>query len=822
MSDRKPQSNGPSQIIEWTPRTPPRTGQSPSERRTGDVLIALFGIILPAAVIAIEATTRLCAEAFFDPMPTWAHTILIASVPATNALALWHSRNRDAAPAPWLAALLASSIAISAFYALLFLPLAPIAVVAILYFGLGLLPFGPATSCLSALSLLHRIKAQHVATFYRRPILIGALTGTAALIALDIPGVATRLGLIWAASDNTATRERGLTTLRTFGSQQDLLRFTYDTGGKSGGPLSLIFGLTTPLIFDRGDSDPMPSPTKVREIFYRAYGVPFNAFPPPHTGRSWARFDDFAFDADHGGQQTGGRIKGLSLISSRMDGSIADAGATGYLEWIFEFRNVSALDREARLSMLLPDGAVVSRATLWVNGEEREAAYAGRAEVRKAYEQVAVQQRRDPLLVTTKGAGRVLAQAFPVPRDGTLKMKIGITLPLHTARDGRASFALPALADRNFTIGADSTHAIWIESKSKLASTSAAFKSTPLSNGHHRLEGTLTDAALAHLRPEVSIKQNASRPIVVAHLDGAPEIEQRIAAPSATPSSDPLILVIDGSARMHPHTAAIGKSLATIAPGRRVGLVIASEPPVSIAPEPWSDTHATRISSSLAAHQFAGGQDNTPALTQALKTASTEAKSRLLWIHGPQPLRFETTASLLEQAAARIDTMPSIEHYAIASGPNELWPDAPWAWRARLLPSHGDVHADLSRYLSAPTPTITRRPASTEASIAAPRGSGHIVRLWAHDEVLKLMATNADNNRAEATRLAADLRLVTPVSGAVVLETTTQFEAANLNPVAKGTVPTVPEPHEWALIILAMALLGYLAHRQRNLAGATT
>jgi hypothetical protein len=820
MSNRKAHLPPPTAIIEWTPLTPSPPAPPP-ESRSGDILIALFGVALPAAVIILEAAFRLCAEAFFDPMPTWAHTLLIASIPATNAVALARTRLPNAAPSPWLAGLLASSIAVSAFYALLFLPLAPIAIVAILYFGLGLLPFGPATSCLSALALLNRMKTKHAATSLRRPILIGALTGTAALIALDIPGVATRLGLIWAASDDTTTRERGLTTLRTFGSQQDLLRFTYDTGGKSGGPLSLLVGLTTPLIFDRGDANPMPAPAKVREIFYRTYGVPFNAFPPPETGRKWARFDDFAFDADHGAAQTGGRIKGLSLVSSRIDGTIAAADAAGYLEWIFEFRNVSAIDREARLSLMLPQDAVVSRATLWVNGEEREAAYAGRAEARKAYEQVAVQQRRDPLLVTTKGAGRVLAQAFPVPRDGTLKMKIGMTIPLHANRDGRLSFALPAIADRNFTIASGTTHAVWIESKAPLASSSPAFKSAPLANGNHRLEGTLTESGLARLRPEVIIEQSASRPLAVAHINGAPEIEQRMPPLSATPPTDPLILVVDGSLRMRSHATAISTALAKVAPGRRVGLHIATEPPISIAPAPWSETHAAHIRAALAAQTFTGGQDNTPALNEALKAASTEANARLLWIHGPQPLRFEATASLLDQAAARIGTMPAVDHYAIEPGPNELWPDAPWAWRARLLPSHGDVATDLARILTSPARPTIRRPASTEASATAPRGADHIVRLWAHDEILSLMTKDPEKNRAEGTRLAADLRLVTPVSGAVVLETAAQYQAANLNPVEKGTVPTVPEPHEWALIILAMTLLGYLAHHQRSLAGAS-
>lgn len=820
MSNRKARLTAPTPIIEWTPLAP-SLPTPPPESRSGDILIALFGVLLPSAVIAIEATTRLCAEAFFDPMPTWAHTLLIASVPATNAIALAQTRQHNAASAPWLAGLLAASIAISAFYALLFLPLAPIAVVAILYFGLGLLPFGPATSCLSAWALLRRMKATKPQNSLRRPILIGALTGTAALIVLDVPGVATRLGLIWAASDDTATRERGLSTLRTFGSQQDLLRFTYDTGGKSGGPLSLVFGLSTPLIFDRGNADPMPAPAKVREIFYRAYGVPFNAFPPPETGRKWARFDDFAFDADHGATQTGGRIKGLSLISSRIDGSIAATDATGYLEWIFEFRNVSAIDREARLSLMLPQDAVVSRATLWVNGEEREAAYAGRAEARKAYEKVAVQQRRDPLLVTTKGAGRILAQAFPVPRDGTLKMKIGMTIPLHADGDGRLSFALPAIADRNFTIAPNATHAIWIESKTRLTSSSPAFKSASLANGHHRLEGTLTESDLARLRPEVSIEQKALRPLAIAHINGAPEIEQRMAPPSKTPPTDPLIIVVDGSLRIRPHAAAINAALANITPGRSVGLHIAAEPPINIAPAPWSAAHATRIRTALEAHIFTGGQDNTPALTEALKTASTEPDARLLWIHGPQPLRFEATASLLDQAAARIGTMPTVDHYAVEPGPNELWPDAPWAWRARLLPSHGNVAADLTRILTSPKPATIRRPASTEASTTAPHGTDHIVRLWAHDEILSLMSKDPEKNRTEATRLAADLRLVTPVSGAVVLETAAQYQAANLNPVEKGTVPTVPEPHEWALIILAMTLLGYLAHRQRSLAGAS-
>ena len=114
---------------------------------------------------------------------------------------------------------------------------------------------------------------------------------------------------------------------------------------------------------------------------------------------------------------------------------------------------------------------------------------------------------------------------------------------------------------------------------------------------------------------------------------------------------------------------------------------------------------------------------------------------------------------------------------------------------------------------------IRRQQGSATESIAA--GSDHIARLWANERVLELMR-NGSGDRAEAVALAARYRLVTPVSGAVVLENKQQYEAAQLKPVDQATVPTVPEPHEWALIIIACAALTWLMwrHRQQHMAAA--
>jgi hypothetical protein len=84
------------------------------------------------------------------------------------------------------------------------------------------------------------------------------------------------------------------------------------------------------------------------------------------------------------------------------------------------------------------------------------------------------------------------------------------------------------------------------------------------------------------------------------------------------------------------------------------------------------------------------------------------------------------------------------------------------------------------------------------------RGSRHLARLWAFDEVLRLVRSN---QRDLAVETAAKYQLVTPVSGAVVLENKQQFVQAGLQPVDPNTVPNVPEPGTVLLLVLAGGVL---------------
>src|SRR5215831_7074170 len=552
-----------------------------------------LGVVYPALVIGIELATHLCAQTLFDPMPTIWHAIAIVFVPASNLLiwkkleAGWRWNVR------WLAFANGAAIAIAAVYALLFLPLAPLAVVGILV-GVGLLPLAPLAAFASALKLRAELARAHGNVRLGRPLLGGLVAGLALLVACDLPSAATRIGIRMAASDEPTQRERGLTLLRTLGDDDLLLRLCYDASGQPTGLLSQVVMLTNNNWVGRRRSD--VSTAEAREIYYRLHGVPFNAKPAPVVNAS--RLGEVVFDSDHGGTQVGGRLPGLHLASSVLDGSISGDDLVAYLEWTIEFRNAGSIDREARLEIALPPGGVVSRATLWVNGEEREAAYGGRGEVRAAYQRVAVVQRRDPLLVTTRGADRVLVQAFPVPRNGgTIKFKVGITAPLEIADPATARLALPAIVDRNFSFAPEASHAVWIESKQALATSAAGLTSSRVEIRRFRVAGTIDDGALSGARQVLTVERHADMNRAVARIGEEVPVVQEIAPAASVETA--MMLVIDGSARLAGRTAGLIEALDAIPPGTRVGAIIAAEPTRTVAPAPWSEAQKRAVAELL-------------------------------------------------------------------------------------------------------------------------------------------------------------------------------------------------------------------------------
>jgi hypothetical protein len=789
--------------------------------RGAGVFLLIFSTIMPAAVLAFELATRFCTSTLFDPVPNLLFQALVGGVAAANLfgwVVLLGRRRRHAALALFLNAFAA---AVCLYYTIVFLPLMPFAAIALIMYGMGILPLSPVLTLWATLVLRsrlhHHFAPERIPWQARFP--AGSAVGALLVVLAFLPGLIVGTGLRLASSDDPAQRTRGLDLLRRVGGENELLRACYDTLPSR--PRLSGMGLLAP-----ADGPPREV---AREVYYRLTGNPFNSVTPPNDSMLNLRAipDMLELNADNRDESTGFRDKRLSLSGSRIDGIVDPAAGTGYIEWTFTIANAAGWQREARAIIGLPAGAVVSRLTLWVNGEEREAAFAPRGKARQAYENVVV-QRRDPVLVTTAGNDRVFMQCFPVPANGTFKARVGITIPLEPLPRDRVRFQFPALLDRNFSIPADRTHAVLVDSTGTMHAPPAyAGNLSAESGGISRLTADIPDSELLRW-PAFEVERPApagellyedsfsspSRAVRVAVREEAARVPSRI------------ILVVDGSATMREAAPEISRAISELPDGPRIAAVFASDAVPATGASLMQANPYTRsgIAARIATFDYHGGQDNLPALEKALALAGGDENAAIVWIHAPQQVLLGPLDHLM-QRLERSRTGPVIHELQVAQGRDRILTGISRAWDVRSVPRATTPGESLRQLFLSWTPGTARLSwtrdyiagIAPDALTSAPRSAGHVARLAAMDLITGRVRRGTTTTIKEAEDLAMTYQLVTPVTGAVVLETREMFDRAGLKPVDPATVPTIPEPGTWVLIgIAALFLAGLLVARRRG------
>jgi len=217
---------------------------------------------------------------------------------------------------------------------------------------------------------------------------------------------------------------------------------------------------------------------------------------------------------------------------------------------------------------------------------------------------------------------------------------------------------------------------------------------------------------------------------------------------------------------------------------------------------------------------YDGGRDNLPALVEAWDKAANSEGAVIIWIHDAQPELLSPTDSL-QQRIERSGRRVPIYDLQVHAGPNRIAEKFDELNTFKRVPPVSDsAGGDLENLLQVLTGKvrqyrIVREKADADkAADGGKRVSRHIERLWARDEARKLASAR---QRDEAIRLAAKQQLVTPVTGAVVLETKQQFVANGLEPVSPESVPMVPETGMVTLWILAGGCLAWRRWRARRL-----
>jgi XrtN system VIT domain protein len=101
-----------------------------------------------------------------------------------------------------------------------------------------------------------------------------------------------------------------------------------------------------------------------------------------------------------------------------------------YTEKTLHVRNRGRLQQEALYTFHLPTGSVVTSLSLWINGREQKGILTTKAKADTAYRTIVGIERRDPSVVHWREGNRIAVRVFPCPPGEERQVKIGITSPL--------------------------------------------------------------------------------------------------------------------------------------------------------------------------------------------------------------------------------------------------------------------------------------------------------------------------------------------------------------------------------------------------------
>ena len=725
-------------------------------------------------------------------MPTIWHILLFFLIPLSNLTGYFAVKLNLNKQIRFFGFLNGVSIGASLFYTIWFLPIMPFSAIGLVAMGIGACGLAPLLSFVACLMVRKRLLLLAAEQKLSKTPFVwtGFVSGFGALLLLIIPTIVTIIGLNMASSVDSATQIRGIRLLRTCSSKRMLLKLCYNTGGRD------LWGIDI-----SGTQD--LSTEEIRGIYYRVTGKSFNTQRPNlyvfRGSDDWV--DDWDFD--QAGDVVGAHLKDLALVSSQMDANLQADGAVGYLEWVMTFQNDHRWrDREARCQIQLPPGGVVSRLTLWIDGKECEAAFGSREQTKGDYKSV-VQRQRDPVLVTTKGPDQILVQCFPVPQNGgKMKIRLGITFPLELLSKERALLQLPYINERNFQIPESTEHQLWVEADGEL--TINGLSLTPESHKDRYVSrGPITNEQLEQHMASICLVRNPDITSVWAQREFDNEqvaVVQTLHNNKSTTLIDKAVIVIDTSRAMKAYIQNIAAIFKELKLDLDLEIITADDIP-----------HVVSVSE-LQNNSFKGGKDNMPALIQAWDSASEAEKAVVIWIHGAQPHTFGSVDSLLQRWMRRPDG-PQLIHLQTSPGSNKIIEDLDGIEQVTVVARSSDIKDDFKRVLdqlngTVPTYKMSRKQVAADAVDASVKqASSHIVRLWAKDQVDQLRNKRGVTYENQAKQIAVKHQLVTPVSGAVVLESNAQHDQHNLQPVDAETVPTIPEPASILLLgVGALAL----------------
>lgn len=454
--------------------------------------------------------------------------------------------------------------------------------------------------------------------------------------------------------------------------------------------------------------------------------------------------------------------------------------------------------QEALYTFYLPEGAVVTSASLWIEGQEAPALLTTRAKADSAYTTIVGVETRDPLLVHWQEGNRVTARIFPVLPGESRRFKIGFTTPLTQQADGKLRYDN---IDFQGPYWQNAEEAIEVVSEDDLASLSAPWSFKADGNSWRHQGKYKSDWSLSFEAPPLAsdvFSFNGRGIQLQAYEAGLSPFSPRAVYLDVNRGWSKrelyrLWAALEGQKvyvftnRMEEVTAANHQRLFRALLKKRFSLF-----PFYQIGKPEQALVITKYSGLTPVLDDLSGSDFSARLNDFLQ--SREGQIRLYNLSG--------------ELSPYLRSLRDLRLFHYAQG-DEAQLQA-WLASKQFAAAAEDATSIVNHQAKV-------RLREVGPSTAPSRAPDHLLRLFAYNDLLKQIGMDYFNKDRIAERLlaqASEAHVLSPISSLIVLESQADYDRfdiqaseASLGNATVKSSGSVPEPHEWALIALSLLMM---------------
>lgn len=462
--------------------------------------------------------------------------------------------------------------------------------------------------------------------------------------------------------------------------------------------------------------------------------------------------------------------------------------------------------QEAIYTFQLPEGSVVTSLSLWVNGKEEKAILTSKQKATEAYTTIVGREMRDPSVVHWQEGNTISVRVFPCTPQEERKFKIGITSPLAIVGD--------QVVYRNVTFrgpnasSATQTSRLRIIGKSANVEMPDNFKKNV--KGEYIYEGAY-DADVTVAMDLTPIRSNQFS------FDGFTYSLSKADHTMSPVEFREVYLDINNS-----WTTAEVESFYPLLKQYKVYGYLENDL-LPITPENWEQITAAlseanfslfpfhHIRNTASAIVVTKGEELSPYLRDFNESAFTEGIKQY-FASGKKVYVFNLEGG----TSTYIKSLKELRAFDFAQGNTTKLFDI-------LKTNTFPVAAESDeRVVLHESDLVIEKKVNANGNVKS-NAPDHLARLFAYNNIMRQVGVNFFKDDFINEKLvdeAATAYVVSPVSSLIVLETKEDYERFgikdkdnSLHNATNNSSGAVPEPHEWALIILFLMLIAFYVVR---------